>query len=418
MPNGQSGKVRSWLRQYRAKDLPVSRNIPGYLFIFSLLLMAHSVLALEGYPGGSQKAAEIVEEQVTADSKPEEKKDRLGGYKILPIPIFITEPAIGEGLGVAIALFHPVKGESGSAPRVTTPMSISQIESERQAPPIVSGVFGAYTNTETWVAGVGHMNNWREDHIRYAGVLAGAKINSSFYVLGLPLKFSLDGLVIFQDIKFRIKDSPVFLGMSLSYLDAKNSFTLDMSEDPPAPLLDSDISDVGLAVTGSYDSRDNTMNPNKGQLVDLSLWRYDEAVGGNYNYWLAKFKALSFRTFHHKFTLGLRLDVSTVDGRPPFYGYPWVKLRGIPAMRYQNKSAGAIEVEGRYLLAPKWEVLGFAGRGFTSGDIPFFENPGNIHSFGVGARFKVIEAQNVWIGMDLAKGNEDWNWYIQVGHPW
>jgi len=379
--------------------------------------MVQTALALEVDSGDSQSTEETTTEQEVTDSKPK-KKARLGGYKILPIPIFITEPAIGEGLGVAIALFHPVKDGSGSIPQATTPSSIGKLENEQQAPPVVSGVFGAYTNNETWAAGFGHMNNWREDHIRYAGAIARARINSKFYVLGLPFKFSLDGLLVYQDIKFRMKDSHIFLGMSLSYLDADNSFSLDLPEDPPDLFLDSDIRDVGLAITGSYDTRNNTMNPDKGQLVNLSLWRHDESIGGSYNYWLAKFKALSFHPLNDRFTLGLRLEVSTANGQPPFYAYPWVKLRGIPAMRYQNESAGAVEVEGRFKLAPKWEVLGFAGKGFPHGDIPFFENPGNIHSFGVGARFKVIEAQNVWMGLDLAKGNEDWNWYIQVGHPW
>jgi hypothetical protein len=400
------------------ETLRMSRNSLGFFLILLLSLAVNPVLALDVDPGGTQNTETIEAGSVQKESEPTEKKGKLGGYKILPIPIFITEPAIGEGLGVAIALFHPVKDGSGSMPQATTPTSISRMENERQAPPVVSGVFGAYTTSETWAAGVGHMNNWREDHIRYAGVLASARINSKFYVLGLPLKFTLDGMFIFQDIKFRIKDSDWFLGTSLSYLDAKNEFSLDVPGDPPAQILDSDIKDVGLAATGSYDSRDNTMNPNKGQLINLSLWRYDDSIGGNYNYWSAKLKALSFHHFHDKFTLGLRLEVSTVDGHPPFFAYPWVKLRGIPAMRFQDELAGAVEVEGRFQLAPKWEVLGFAGKGFTSGDIPIFDNPGNIHNVGVGARYKVIEAQNVWMGLDIAKGNEDWNWYIQVGHPW
>ena len=44
------------------------------------------------------------------------------------------------------------------------------------------------------------------------------------------------------------------------------------------------------------------MNPNSGQLVNLSLWRYDEAIGGSFDYWSAKLKALSFHHFHDKFT--------------------------------------------------------------------------------------------------------------------
>ena len=406
-----------------------SRNKPGFLVMLLLSLMVNPVLALDVNSRDTQdlETAEDVKtseaDSVKDESEPNgktdgAKKDRLGGYKILPIPIFITEPAICKGLGVAIALFHPVKEESGSMPPATTPSSIGHMEGDRQAPPVVSGVFGAYTSSETWVAGVGHMNNWREDHIRYAGALASARINSKFYLLGVPLKFTLDGKFIYQDIKFRIKDSDIFLGMSLSYLDAKNDFSLDLSGNPPSQVLDSNFKDVGLAATGSYDSRNNTMNPNSGQLVNLSLWRYDEAIGGSFDYWSAKLKALSFHHLHDRFTLGLRLEVATVSGTPPFYGYPWVKLRGIPAMRYQDELAGAVEVEGRFQFAPKWEVLGFAGKGFTSGDTPLFDNPGNIHSFGVGARYQVIESHNVWMGLDVAKGNEDWNWYIQVGHPW
>ena len=111
-------------------------------------------------------------------------------------------------------------------------------------------------------------------------------------------------------------------------------------------------------------------------------------------------------------------EILGVDVRPPFFGYPWVKLRGILAMRYQDEIAGAVEVEGRYRLAPKWEVLGFAGKGFTSGDTPVFDNPSDIHNLGAGARYNIFEARNVWMGLDVAKGFEDWTLYIQVGHPW
>jgi len=87
-------------------------------------------------------------------------------------------------------------------------------------------------------------------------------------------------------------------------------------------------------------------------------------------------------------------------------------------MRYQNKTAGAIEGEGRYRGAPKWELVGFAGKGFTRGKVEFFDTPKNVHNFGAGARYKLLEEHNVWVGMDIAKGTEEWNWYIQIGHPW
>lgn len=104
--------------------------------------------------------------------------------------------------------------------------------------------------------------------------------------------------------------------MSFSYLDAKSTFGFGSHDAHSSQLFRKDSKNVGLAVRGSYDSRDNTTNPYKGQLVDLSLWRYDDVVGGDHNYLSTKLKALSFHHFHNKFTLGLRLDVSAVDGQP------------------------------------------------------------------------------------------------------
>ena len=60
----------------------------------------------------------------------------------------------------------------------------------------------------------------------------------------------------------------------------------------------------------------------------------------------------------------------------------------------------------------------FGGVGFTSDAYPIFENPDSIYNFGVGGRYNIFEAHNVWVGLDIARGPEDWNWYVQVGHPW
>ena len=288
----------------------------------------------------------------------------------------------------------------------------------RRAPPVVTGVAGAYTNSESWFGGVGHSNNWRNDSIRYRGLLAAAKINSSIYVFGLPVDFSMEASFIYQDMKFRVADSNFMLGFAASYLDADNTFGFGLPDEQDEGRFSADFQNVGVALKAAYETRDNTMNPRTGQLVDLSIWRYDDAIGSDYNYWSGSLKALSFHSFTGKFTLGLRLDVSAVDGRVPFFAVPFVKLRGVPALRYQNKIAGAAEVEARYLVRPKGEVSAIGGLGYTSDDFPIYENPDSIYNFGFGARYNIFEAHNVWVGVDIARGPEDWNYYIQVGHPW
>ncbi len=112
-------------------------------------------------------------------------------------------------------------------------------------------------------------------------------------------------------------------------------------------------------------------------------------------------------------------DVSSVDGSPPFFAVPFVSLRGIPALRYQAKTAGAFEVEGRYGFSKKWAGVVFGGAEFTKAvDQPEFETAQNIKSVGAGVRFQALQEQDIWIGLDIAKGPEDYAWYIQIGQGW
>ena len=377
----------------------------------------------------NQSSTESEEVPVDPKPEPEEKKGWLKSYlerqkekdpnrgRILPIPIFITEPAIGEGLGLVVAYFHPKKAVSDKD-RLASLESLGNASSEQEAPPTVTGVFGAYTSNETAAAGVGHMNTFKDDHIRFTGVAAWANVNSTFYVADRPIKFNLEGVLAFQETRFRIGDSRWFWGIGLTYLNADTAFRVEIPDEAPIELLPSTLTNVGLAGKLAWDSRDSTSMPNKGQFIDLSLWRYDDAFGGDYNYWNAKLKMTSFHPFGEKWVLGLRLDYEATSGDAPFFGYPYVNLRGIPALRYQGDRVITGEIEGRYNFSPKWSMIGFAGSGKVSSDLPIFDTEQNIYAFGFGARYRIFKVQNIWVGIDIAKGPEDYNWYIQVGQAW
>jgi hypothetical protein len=199
---------------------------------------------------------------------------------------------------------------------------------------------------------------------------------------------------------------------------------VEIPEEPPVDSLEvsdlfrSDVTNSGLSASLAWDSRDNTSMPNKGRLFELSLWRYDEFVGGDYNYWDLRLKVLLFHQITEKFVLGGRFEYSSIDGNAPFFAIPWVSLRGIAAMRYQGDRVGVFELEGRYSFTPRWAMLAFAGTGSVSSGLPIIDTEQSIYNYGLGGRFKIFEAQNVWVGIDIAQGPEDTNWYIQVGHAW
>ena len=130
------------------------------------------------------------------------------------------------------------------------------------------------------------------------------------------------------------------------------------------------------------------------------------------------FKALSFHPFAERFVLGLRLDIKAIDGDPPLWGYPWITLRGVPALRYQNEKTGILETELRWNILDRWAVLGFVGVGGTRGDTRIYEDESGIVAGGVGGRWLFRPQDNLWVGVDVARGPEDNYVYIQVGHAW
>ena len=81
----------------------------------------------------------------------------------------------------------------------------------------------------------------------------------------------------------------------------------------------------------------------EGQLVRVELWRHDTSFGGDFDYWKTKVKALSFHPLTAGWVLGVRFEGALASGDPPFWGYPWITLRGIPAMRYQDARVVAAE---------------------------------------------------------------------------
>jgi len=394
-------------------------------FLLLLILLLSGVAPVFANQTTEDTVAEAESTESTADEESDDEesdeeeskqpKDPNRG-RFLPIPIFITEPAIGEGLGLALAYFHRTKDMPERD--LASPSSIASASREHTAPPTVTGVFGAYTSNETAAVGIGHMNSFRDDRIRFTGVLALADINSTFYVLDKPFKFNLQGMMLYQETRFRIRDSGWFLGVGLSYLDADNAFRIELPDEAPVDLLRTEFQNAGLSAKLAWDTRDNTSMPNTGQLLDLALWRYDEAIGGDFDYWNSKLKLLSFHQPHEKFVLGLRLEYSIIDGEAPFFAVPWVTLRGIPAMRYQGERVAVAEIEGRYLFHPRWAVIAFAGAGDVTSDLPAIDTQQNIRAWGVGGRYNIFESQNIWIGLDIARGPEDTNWYIQIGQSW
>jgi len=346
----------------------------------------------------------------------EEAEQSNTGGKFLPLPFFITEPAIGEGMGAALVYFH-AEGDP-DLPKVTSAQALNRADRDQTPPPTATAAFAFYTNNDTRGYGVGHSRTFKNDTWRLTALLADTTVNATYYAADFPFQFSLEGTVAFARLKRRFGDSNMFIGASTSVLDASIDFPFAPGPGDGPGIPEVPFTDVGISGSFIYDSRDDTMMPTTGQLADLSFWRYDDAFGGDYNYTSTNLKLNSFRVLGKKWVLGLRLEASAATGDIPFYSAPYVKLRGIPALRYQGEVAGVAEIELRYQLARRWAVLGFLGEGFTDERGIFDETDDEIRAYGFGFRWLALQEQNVWVGLDAARGPEEDAFYIQLVHPW
>ena len=354
-------------------------------------------------------------EQEEEKEEKEEKKPDTGG-KFLPLPFFITEPAIGEGMGAALIYFHA--DSDPDIPKLASAATLNRADREQTPPPTATGAFAFYTNNDTRGYGIGHARTFKDDTYRLSALLADTTVNATYYVGDFPFDFTLDGTVAFARLKRRFGASNMFIGAATSILDATIDFPINPEIPAELQIPEVPFTDIGISGSFIYDSRDDTMMPTTGQLGELSLWRYDEAIGGDYNYTKVTLKMNSFHVLGKKFVLGLRLEASAAEGDSPFYAAPYVKLRGIPALRYQGEMAGVAEVELRYQLAKRWAVLGFLGEGFTDERGIRDETDDEIKAYGIGFRWLALQSKNVWVGLDVARGPEEDAFYIQLVHPW
>jgi hypothetical protein len=407
-----------------SRGFPVDAKCALVAFLIAVVIGGNPSLQAQETDDQQAGAGTVATEPGAGDdeaTKTDDESKAKKGPSLIPIPIFITEPAIGYGLGAAVGYFHKKKDGSGSsenlAPALTTETA-AQVGKRQKAPPTISGVAAAYTEKGTWGFGGAHSASWKKDTVRYLGVVGYAHVVTTVYFGDQPFDLKLDTGLLYQSVKFRIGDSRFFVGGNLVYLNPKLAFD-EEPEDIPVDQFDGRLRDFGVAIHGDYDSRDYTMTPNSGQFVELMAWRHLEVLGGETDYSKIGFKALSFHEMmQKKLVLGLRLDIDSAGGHPPLWGYPWVTLRGVPALRYQNESTGVVETELRWNIFGRWAVLGFIGVGATRGDVPQYEDESGIVAGGVGGRFNFRPQDNLWVGVDVARGPEDYVLYIQVGHAW
>lgn len=331
----------------------------------------------------------------------------------LPVPIIVTEPAVGYGGGLAILFFNESPRERAEA-----------AQGGRRAPPDVFGFAAAATKNGTKAAGAGGMFSFDGDRWRYRGGVGKANINLDFYGVGGALSsgdrkigYSLDGLMSSQQVLRRIGESDHFLGLRWIYLDLDSSFDPARPR-PVLPIKSFSERSSGLGLSWEYDSRDNIFTPSRGMQGALDAVAFAPGFGSDNEFQTYRTHVFAWQPAGPSLVVGGRLDARAARGDVPFYQMPFIDMRGIPAARYQDTRIAVVETELRWNMTPRWALIGFLGAGRAWGTRDSFDQAGSVVSKGTGARYLIARRLGLYVGADYAWGPEERTFYIQVGSAW
>ena len=335
----------------------------------------------------------------------------LEAHGVLPVLIPITEPAVGYGGGAALLYFHNRTKKY-----------------DTYVPPSVSGVAGLATENKTWGAGVFHRHIFGENRVRTMTAVFKPDVRVNYFgnnnpvLEENPVSIRMDSWVVLQKVEARLGDSNFYAGASYSYFNTEVTFDTI----PGRPIINeilkglntnSTISAIRPGVT--YDSRNNAFTPTRGINAEVSVNYSAKWLGSSDDFTTLHTDFLAYLPISERLNSGWRFQGSYLLGEAPFYAYPFVSLRGIPALRYQGDNVLVSETEWSYNVYRRWTLLGFFGGGKAFSDFGDFGQANWAYTVGTGFRYKIARLLGVDMGADFAWGNgEDFAFYIVFGTSW
>jgi hypothetical protein len=333
----------------------------------------------------------------------------------VPVPYIITEPALGGFGGALVPVFikkRPPYVDSVKGKAVYTPI-----------PPDITGGALAYTVNGTWLAFGFRSGTLVKSRIKYMIGGGYADVNMSFYRtfnnLGeKELKFNFKAAPIMLQATKRIGLSRWYAGFRFVFLNAEAKYVGDTLLENIAKTFESEKTISTLGGIVEYDNRDNIFTPDRGMKLHIDGNRADDFLGSDFEYWRINYYTYLYRPLSKRLIGGLRLDGQQVFGDVPFYLLPYMNMRGLPACRYQGNASILSEGELRWDFVRRWSIMAYAGTGKAFDEWSDFKSAEWITSYGTGFRYLLARKFRLRVGIDIAKGPENWAYYIVFGSNW
>lgn len=360
----------------------------------------------------------ILSASLSAQEKPKLFRDSLDGafdisrwlfelHGFIPLVSVITEPALGYGGLAAGAYFIPKKNVPQGQFRM----------------PDIVGAGGGYTQNGSWFLGGAYSGFWKNDRIRYRGLLGYGNINLKYYGTGdgylatVPAEFTIESLFFLQQVLFRIGETPFMFGGKY-YLGMTEVTAFEDSKYPEVDPRDFDMTNSGIGLIGEFETLNNILSPSSGIRINLSYDQSLEFLGSDRNLARLTFFTLGYIPIVKGWNSGFRFETVLATRDTPFYMLPFIKLRGVPKMRYQGEWTMLAETEQFVNVYRRWSLVGFGGIGTTAPSLDDVKLTAPVWNAGGGFRYLIARHLGLQMGLDIARGPEDWAFYIVFGSAW
>ena len=329
----------------------------------------------------------------------------------LPIPIIITEPALGYGGGLVLAFF-------------SQPLGAGAGEGHKVSPPLIAAAAAFYTSDGSAGGGAFLFYPFRHDQFRYLGALGGAALNLDFYgfdpegpLADNPVGYTLDPKFLVQRLQGRIKSTPLFAGLHYLYMNTKTTFDVALPE--AIPERDLKLGIGGLGTSLEYDTRDNLLDARRGMDITASGTWYQKAFGSDLPFERYQVQGLFYWQPESRFGYGLRVDTRFSSSDAPFFMKPFLSMRGLASGQYSNDVTLLTEGELRFAVDPRWTILGFGGGGRVGETLGDLGSAPTVGAGGLGFRYLIARKLGLGSGVDFALGpGGEFAFYIQAGSAW
>lgn len=190
-----------------------------------------------------------------------------------------------------------------------------------------------------------------------------------------------------------------------------------LSDASPTGIEGGILSSIGVSL--SYDDRDDIFYPTKGAFIEFVAETAGRHTFSTFDYSLFQLDARYFRSLVKNHIVGVNLYTGSQLGNSPFFNYFFMSSgkrgRGYNDRRFTDKNIALLQAEYRYPIYKRLTGTAFTSVGTVSATYGGLVNSTKKVSYGAGLRYQMSKKQKSNLRLDVARGDEGFQFYITIG---